>query len=411
MKKKFLAMIMCAAMTVGILTGCGNSATDAVEAGAGAAADAVEAGADAAAEAVEAGADAAVEAGADAAQAGADAVEAGADAVADAAQAGADAVADAAESAVGEKVKVRIGTQEMPNDEGIAKALGYFQEEMGENVEIEIINFDSGKDVNTALASDSIDIGLIGNCPATIAIAQDFGVEMIWIHEVLGPVESLVARADSGITKVEDLKGKNVAVPFASTAHFSLLKALESAGIAETDLTIYDMSSDKIYASWVNGDIDAAYIWQPTLAELEDQVVVCTSEDMAKAGFMTSNCEVVKKDFAAAHPEVVEAYIRALDKAAKLFKEDQTTAVKAIADSMELTEEDALFQMNGSTWLTAEEQLSADYFGTSDAKGALVKNLYDTAQFLVDQNSIPELPEESVFESAVNPQYIEAALQ
>lgn len=316
-----------------------------------------------------------------------------------------------AQSAAAEKVKVRIGTQEMPNDEGIAKALGYFQEEMGEDVEVELSTFSSGKDVNMALASDSIDIGLVGNCPATIAIAQDLGVELIWIHEALGSVESLVARADSGITKVEDLKGKSVAVPFASTAHFSLLKALELAGLSSNDLTIYDMEADKIYASWTNGDIDAAYIWQPTLAELEDQVVVCTSGDMADAGYMTSNCEVVKTDFAEAHPEIVEAYIRALDRASKLFKNDQDTAVKTIAEALELSEEDALFQMQGSTWLTAKEQMDSAYFGTSDSKGDLVDNIYDTAGFLLDQGSITELPDRSVFEDAVNPSFIEAVAE
>lgn len=310
-----------------------------------------------------------------------------------------------------EKIVVRIGTQEMPNDEGIAKALDYFQEEMGDNVEIQMSVFASGKDVNVALASKSIDIGLIGNCPATIAIAQDFGVEMIWIHEVLGSVESLVARDDAGIATVADLKGKRVGVPFASTAHFSLLKALADAGLSETDLTLYDMESDKIYASWTNGDIDAAYIWQPTLSQLENQVVVCTSEDVANAGYMTSNCELVRTEFANEHPEVVTAYIRALDRAEKLFAEDQSAAVKAISESMELSEEDALFQMTGSKWLSANEQLSAEYFGTSDNKGALVKNLSDTAEFLVEQGSIPALPDMEVFEKAVNPSYIEAAVK
>ena len=310
-----------------------------------------------------------------------------------------------------EKVKVRIGTQEMPNDEGIAKALDYFTEEMGDAADIEISVFASGKDVNMALASDSIDIGLIGNCPATIAIAQDFGVEMIWIHEILGSVESLVARKDSGITKVEDLVGKKVAVPFASTAHFSLLKALQNSGIEPTDLTIYDMESDKIYAAWTNGDIDAAYIWQPTLAELEDQVVVCTSKDVADMGYMTSNCEVVKKEFGKAHPEIVAAYIRALDKASALYRDDQAEAVKAIAKSLELSEDDAAFQMSGSQWLRASEQLQKEYFGTSAQKGDLVQNLSDTAEFLVEQGSIEKLPDISVFEEAVNPVYIEMALK
>lgn len=305
------------------------------------------------------------------------------------------------------KIQVKIGTQEMPNDEGIAKALDYFVEEMGDEVEVEVINFSSGKDVNTALASKSIDFGLVGSCPAALAIAQDLGVEFIWIHEVLGSVESLVARADSGIAEVADLAGKTVAVPFASTAHFSLLKAIENAGLDAKDVTVLDMQPDKIYASWTTGDIDAAYIWQPTLAQLEDQVVVCTSGDMADAGYMTSNCEVVRKEFSEAHPEIVKAYIAALDKAVKMYQEDEATAVSTISKALELTEEDALFQMQGSIWLNAEEQMGEAYLGTSESKGAIVQNLYDTAEFLKDQGSITEVPEMSVFEEAVNPSYLE----
>lgn len=39
-------------------------------------------------------------------------------------------------SEAGKVTTVIIGTQEMPNDEGIAKAMDYFSEEMGVEVEI-----------------------------------------------------------------------------------------------------------------------------------------------------------------------------------------------------------------------------------------------------------------------------------
>ncbi|MDO5387627.1 MAG: MetQ/NlpA family ABC transporter substrate-binding protein [Clostridia bacterium] len=305
--------------------------------------------------------------------------------------------------------KVIIGTQEMPNDEGIAKALDYFSDEMG--IEVELKKFDSGKDVNTAIASGSIDFGLMGSCPASLAVSQDLGIEFIWIHEVLGSVESLVAREETGIKTVADLKGKKVAVPFASTAHFSLLKAIEDAGLTASDVELLDLATDKIYASWENGDIDAAYIWQPTLGELNNQTVILTSEDMANKGYMTSNVEVVRKDFAEAHPDIVAGYIRALNKAVNLYNEDKASAVSAISSSMQLEESDAEFQMSGSKWLTAEEQLGADYLGTSDAKGAVVNNLMDIAEFLKEQGSIQEVPAQEVFESAVNPSYIEEALK
>lgn len=312
------------------------------------------------------------------------------------------------EGADGKPKKVIIGTQQMPNDEGIAKALNYFEEEMG--VEVELKSFDSGADVNTALASEDIDFGLYGSCPVAIAISNDLGVELIWIHEVLGSVESLVARKDTGITKVEDLVGKKVATPFASTAHFSLLKALEEAGIADK-VDLMSMTTAEIVAAWELGQIDAAYIWEPTLSQLDDKVTVITSEDCAKAGYMTSNIEVVRKEFADKYPEVVAGYIRAVNKAVELFKNDQDTAVSAIAKFMSLSEKDALFQMSGSTWLTSSEQIGADYLGTSDAKGAMVNNLYETALFLKDQGSLTSVPDKSVFEAAVNPKYIEMTLK
>jgi taurine transport system substrate-binding protein len=308
------------------------------------------------------------------------------------------------------KITVKIGTQQMPNDEGIAKALNYFQEEMGDSVTVEIVEFSSGKDVNTALAAGSIDFGLEGSCPAALAIAQDLGVELIWIHEVLGDVESLAATSASGVKNVSDLKGKTIAVPFASTAHFSVLKALENAGLSTSDVTLLDMQPDKIYASWNTGDIDAAYIWEPTLSELADKTIVTTSGELAKAGYMTSNVEVVRTKFAEAHPDIVAAYVKALNKAVELYNSNESTAVSTIASALELTQEDAKFQMSGSEWLTANEQISADYLGTSSSKGAIVQNLYDTAEFLKEQGSITKVPDKSVFENAVNPKYIEMAL-
>lgn len=305
---------------------------------------------------------------------------------------------------------VNIGTQQMPNDEGIAKAKGYFEEEMG--VEINLVEFDSGKDVNNALASGSIDFGLLGSSPATLGIANGADVELIWIHEVLGKVESLAVRNDANINSIKDLEGKKIATPFASTAHYSLLNALKLNGIGEKDVELLDMQPSDIYAAWQRGDIDAAYVWEPTLANLlTDGKILLSSADMAEQGVITSNVEVVRKDFAKNYPELVTKYIKALDKGVGLYKENQDDAVKTIAGALQISEEDALLQMQGSMWLSAEEQLDSKYFGTSQSKGNLVKSLKDTANFLLEQKSITSVPKDSVFEQAVNPKYIEDAIK
>lgn len=309
----------------------------------------------------------------------------------------------------GKAQKIIIGTQEMPNDEGIAKAKDYFSEEMGVNVEIK--QFDSGKDVVTALASNSIDFGLLGSCPASLAISQGTEVKCIWIHEVLGSIESLAVQKDEGIKDVKELKGKTLATPFASTAHFSLLHTLEKAGLSESDVKLLDMQPSEIYAAWQNHQIDAAYVWEPTLSELENAKIMSTSSDMADAGYMTSNVELVRTKFAEENPDLTSAYIKAVAKAMDLYQKDEDSAVDVIAKALNLKQEDAKSQMSGSIWLSAKEQLDKKYFGTSDKKGKLVQNLYDTAVFLKDQGSITEVPEKSVFENAVDPSYIENALK
>jgi len=306
---------------------------------------------------------------------------------------------------------VNIGTQQMPNDEGIARAKGFFEKELG--TKVNIVEFKSGKDVNNALVSGSIDFGLLGSCPAALGIANGIDEEVIWVHEVLGKVESLAVKNSSKVNSLADLKGKKIATPFASTAHYSLLNAIKLDGISEKDVTLVDMQPADIFAAWKRGDIDAAYVWDPTLSELlkDDGKILISSEEMAKKGVVTSNIEVVRRDFAKKYPDIVTKYIKALDESVKLYKENQPEAIKAIAGALKITEKDALSQTQGSIWLTSKEQLEPAYFGTSTKKGNLVNSLKNTADFLLEQKSITSVPKLSVFENAVNPTYIENALK
>ena len=304
---------------------------------------------------------------------------------------------------------VNIGTQQMPNDEKIAIARGFFEEQMG--VKVNIIEFNAG-DIRNALVSKNIDFALLGSSSATLGIASGIDVEMIWIHEVLGDAERLVAKNGSDINSIKDIVGKKIATPFATTTHYSLLKALELNGISEKDITLLDMQMPEVYAAWQRGDIDAAYAWEPTLSNLlKDGKTIISSKEMAQKGVVTSNVEVVRREFAHKYPGIVTKYIKAVNKSVKLYNENQVEAVKTISDALEITKEDALKQMKGSIWLTAEQQLDPAYFGTSDKKGNLVTSLKDTADFLYKQKSIMTQPKLSTFEDAVNPSYIENALK
>lgn len=303
---------------------------------------------------------------------------------------------------------VRIGTIQNPDDEAIAVKQKYFEDQIGKKVEV--MNFDSGSDVNVALASGSIDFAYIGSSPATIAISQgNADVEMIWIHRVLGSVESLATKKSQNINSLSDLKGKTVAVTFASTTHYSLLRMLQKEGIDPSEVNLVDMQGAEMQVAWENGQIDAAYIWEPFLSKFSDSKILISSKDAAAAGYPTADVELVNKKFAEKNPDVVVNYIKALNKSVDMYKNNKDEAVSTIAGIFQISKEDAEFQMSGFEWMNIDEQMSENYMGTSAQKGKMVDCLYDTAKFLYEQKSLNKLPEKSVFEQAVNPTYLEKA--
>lgn len=304
---------------------------------------------------------------------------------------------------------VNIGTQEIPDDERIAIAKNYFEEEMG--VKVNIIKFEAGS-IRNALISKDIDFALLGSASATLGIANGIDAEVIWVHDVIGDAEALAVKNNSGISTIADLKGKKVATPFTTTTHYSLLKALELNGMSEKDITLLDMQMPEVYAAWQRGDIDAAYAWEPTLSKLlADGRIILTSQDMAAKGVVTSDVEVVRREFSQKYPDLTAKYIKALNKAVNLYKDNNEEAVNTIAQALNINKADALKQTQGMVWLTAKQQLEPEYFGTSSKKGALAKSISDTAEFLYQQKGLKTKPDPAVFEKAVNPVYIERALE
>lgn len=308
--------------------------------------------------------------------------------------------------------EINFGILRVPNDETIAIAEGLFDKYFTEKgIKCNFIVFDSGVEANKALASGSIDFATMGNTNAITALSKELNVEMIWIHEVLGEIEALAVKNGSGINKIEDLSGRKIATPFASTAHYILLNALKEAGI-EDQVQLLDMQTAEIFAAWERGDIQAAYTWQPSLGKLlESGEMLISSQDMAEKGYVTANVEVVRTKFANKYPDLVASFISCLAEAADIYRQDPEKAAAIVAEELEIAAEDALVQMQGSSWYTPEDLLGEDYFGTSEKPGAFATIMKDTSDFLQNQESIENSPSQEEFNEYVSPLYIEKYLE
>lgn len=303
----------------------------------------------------------------------------------------------------GKATVVNIGTMNLVNGDLIAQYEKLYEEELG--VEVKIVTFDSGKDVNTALASGSIDISELGSSPTALGISSDVDYEVFWIGDIIGSAESLVVKNDAGVESLADLKGKKIATPFASTAHYSLLNALQLEGISESDVTLLDLQPDDIYVAWQRGDIDAAYVWYPVLSKLlEDGKVITHSEKLAEQGIITADLNVVRTEFAENNPDIVTNYVKIQIKANDVLLNDSDKAASEISSILEISKEDAADQITQFKYLTADEQI--DYLNNQ-----ISDTLKNTADFLVEQGSIKSAPDADAFKSKVTTEFIEAAVK
>jgi taurine transport system substrate-binding protein len=289
-----------------------------------------------------------------------------------------------------------IGYQAIPNGDLVVKNQKWLEKALP-NTKVSWKLFDSGGDVNTAIAAGSLDLGLAGSSPVSRGISQPIAYQVPWIQDVIGSAEALVVKKN--ITSIDQLAGKTIATPLASTSHYSLLAALKDAGVDSSKVKIIDSDPNSIAAAWSRGDIDGAYIWNPSLAKIEASGghVLIDSAALAKKNQTTYDLEVATNKFAKAYPGVLKTWVTEENKAVQLYSTDPTTWSTAVGAELNLSPAEALKQSKGLIFLPAGEQIGANYLG-----GGLQKNLYAAGVFNQKLGQIPNVAPQSTYDAAVN---------
>lgn len=301
---------------------------------------------------------------------------------------------------------VIIGIIRVPNDTVIAIQNKWIEDAYRElGYEVSFRFFDSGVAMNQAFASGSIDIAEMGYTNSIITAVKKLPVELFWIHDVIGSSEALVVR-DHEVDEISDLRDKTIATIFASTSHFSLLKALELGGLEAHDVTLLNMSTAEIVAAWDRGDLDASYTWEPTLSKVKESGrVLIDSEAMADLGYITTNVGLVHENFVKNHRELLLTYIECMNLAYELRESFPETVILNATNYLEIDYETAKTQLDGSKWLSMEEQVSEAYLGDS-----FLDVFYDTAKFWYELEFIDEELSMEEVRKFVNPSYIREVL-
>ncbi len=303
--------------------------------------------------------------------------------------------------------KVIIGNFGDPAPFEAAAAGGRFEKATGWTIEWR--KFNSGAEVNAAMASGAIQISELGSVPLAAGASQGVDYQLFLIGKAIGASESLVVRNGSGIEKPADLKGKKIAVPVGSTAHFSLMGALKTYGLSDKDVQVVGMAPPEIGAAWSQNAIDAAFIWEPVQGKLRaNGKVMTTAGDVGKAGYPTFNGWVVNNKFAAENKAGMVAFVKVMNEINEDYTKNkakwtaESASIQAVAKRVGSTPQDTVADLDGATYPGAQEQVSDTWMN-----GGAAKSMKSTADFLKGAGRITSALDS--YAKFVNVEFVKAA--
>ncbi|WP_374725084.1 aliphatic sulfonate ABC transporter substrate-binding protein [Bacillus sp. PVC-6B] len=243
--------------------------------------------------------------------------------------AGCDQAADGSENKVKE---IRIGIQQSLSPLLLAKEKGWFEQSFEkEGVKVKWVEFQSGPPQFEGLAANQLDFTQVGNSPVIAGQAAGIDFKEIGLSQDGLKANGILVNKNSEIQKVEDLKGKKIAVAKGSSGFDFLYKVLDQAGLSAKDVQIIQLQPDEAISAFENGSVDAWSIWEPflsleTIKKGAKLLVNGEATDLYSPGFT-----LVRTQFADQHPELVVKFLKVYDHAVKWQKSHPEEAVTLYA--------------------------------------------------------------------------------
>lgn len=162
-----------------------------------------------------------------------------------------------------EPLPLRVGTFLWPGSEPLflARELGYL-----DDGSIRLIEYSSLSEVNRDFRNGSIDAVDVTLDMALQLQQQGFEPRVVLVLDYSDGADALLARPE--VRRLEDLRGKRVAVEALSMSNYLLSRALAQAGLQPSDVEILRIPVDQHERAYASGQVDAVVTFEPFVSRL-----------------------------------------------------------------------------------------------------------------------------------------------
>jgi sulfonate transport system substrate-binding protein len=164
------------------------------------------------------------------------------------------------------------------------------------------------------LNAGSIDFGSTAGSAALLSKINSNPIKSIYVYSQ-PEWTALVTRKDTSINKIEDLKGKRVAVTRGTDPHIFLVRALLSVGLSEKDISEVLLQHPDGKTALIRGDVDA---W----AGLDPMMAQAQVEDGARLFYRNRDANTYgilngREEFLKAYPDLTRRVLAVYENARK----------------------------------------------------------------------------------------------
>jgi len=192
------------------------------------------------------------------------------------------------------------------------------------------------------LNAGSLDIGSSAGAAALLGRINANPVREVYVYSK-PEWTALVTRPDTGIVKVEDLRGKRIAVTRGTDPYIFLIRALDKAGLSQKDVQLVLLQHDQGKLALERKDVDAWAGLDPMMAQTELEAgneLFYRDADANTYGVLD-----VREAFLEQHPDLVARVLAAYEKGRRWSLENKAGLTDILAKAAKLTPEVAARQV------------------------------------------------------------------
>lgn len=309
------------------------------------------------------------------------------------------------------KLVVTYWQQATPSPETILATQPDLQKAIPANLTYHAIT--SGPAALAAMKAGAYDfVGGVGNPPVLAAIANHTDMKIVWAQYY--DYAGLALRNDIAIP--DGLVGKTIGEQIGSSEAFSFYGWLKNRNLLGK-VKLVNLTPPAMMAAYKSGAIAGGWVSQPWPNEMAaiNGKLIATSAAMAKEGYPGVNVVVAKASLVKDHPEIVQAYVCAMQKTTELVAGANAIDVlnKAGAYGGGQPNSDDVVKL-GKDWpyWPIADQMGANGMGAvgDPSSGIVAKVLYQTGQWMHDQGTIANPPSEADIAGYIEPKFAQAVV-